>query len=94
MNPTENHLNLKGFQQKEVRLFAIQNQPDVILIEATGYGSYDGMGVPGEGCNDIVMVEHYGGRLRVIVWGDINQEDATHIIDLEGARESNRRTYD
>jgi hypothetical protein len=26
-----------------------------------------------------------------VVWADINQEDPTHIIDLEGARESNRK---
>ena len=32
------------------------------------------------------MIEAWDGELRVIVWGDINQEDLTHIISLEGAR--------
>jgi len=26
----------------------------------------------------------------LLVWADINQEDPTHIISLEGARETNR----
>ena len=29
-------------------------------------------------------------RLKLYVWSDISQEDPTHIIDLENARESNR----
>ena len=89
-NPPD--LNLKGFRQKEVQLFAVQTKPDVILLEAEGYGNRTGEGVPGEGYNDIVMLEYYGDKLRVIVWSDINQEDPTHIIEMENARESNRRS--
>jgi hypothetical protein len=58
-----------------------------ILIHPKGYGdkhSENGQGTP-------VMLELYEGRLRLIVWADINNPDATHIIDLEGARESNRK---
>jgi hypothetical protein len=36
-------------------------------------------------------LEYYQGRLQLLIWADINKEDPTHIIDLEGARESNRK---
>jgi hypothetical protein len=57
-----------------------------ILIHPKGYGDYysQGKGTP-------VMLELYEGRLRLVVWADINKQEATHIIDLEGARESNRK---
>ena len=57
-----------------------------IYIQAKGYGdccSNDGYGTP-------VFIEWYDGELRVVVFGDINQEDPTHIISLEGAREDKR----
>jgi hypothetical protein len=37
-----------------------------------------------------ILLERFHGRLRLIVWGDINAEDPTHIIDLEPAREDAR----
>ena len=37
-----------------------------------------------------VYLELYDGVLKLYVWADINQEDPTHIIDLSGAKESNR----
>ena len=55
-------------------------------IRPHGYGdktSADGHGYP-------VIMEYYNGKLRLLVWADINKEDPTHVIDLEGARESNR----
>ena len=60
----------------------------MILLSAEGFGdcsSKDGHGCP-------VAIEYYRGRLRVIIWSDINEEDPTHVIDLEGARECNRRS--
>ena len=56
-----------------------------ISIFPTGYGdqaSADGYGCP-------VSIELYEGRLRLIVFADINDGDPT-IIDLEGAREEDR----
>jgi hypothetical protein len=47
-------------------------------------GSADGHGCP-------LMVELFKGEVRVIVWGDINQEDPTHSIFLKGAREQLRK---
>ena len=56
-------------------------------IKAEGYGDYtsaDGLGMP-------IVLEHYEGELRLLVWSDINQEEPTHIISLEGAREDKRK---
>ena len=57
--------------------------------------SFDGYGdnvtndyVNGESCP--LLIEIFEGELRVVVWGDINQEDYTHIISLEGAAKSKR----
>ena len=38
----------------------------------------------------IVAIERYESKLRIIVFDDINS-DSPQLIDLEGARESNRR---
>lgn len=50
-----------------------------------GYGDFTSEN--GEGCP--LFVELYQGRLRVIVFPDINHEDS-QIIDLRGAREDRR----
>ena len=47
------------------------------------HGSADGHGVP-------ITLELYEGRLRLIVFPDINEEEPT-IIDMEGARETARK---
>ena len=63
-----------------------------ISVEAEGYNTcnIDDDCKPGTGITAPVMIEAWDGELRVIVWGDINQEDPTHIISLEGARKSER----
>jgi hypothetical protein len=38
-----------------------------------------------------IVLEQYKGKMRLLVWGDINREDPTDIIDLSGALESNRK---
>lgn len=61
-----------------------------ILIKAKGYGDYyssDGNGCP-------ILIEQVNGKLRVIIWTDINEQDPTHIIDLSGALESKREKDD
>jgi hypothetical protein len=43
--------------------------------------------------NDIgtpVYVEKYQGELRVLIYADINRQDATHTISLSGAKNSKR----
>ncbi|MDV3002962.1 MAG: hypothetical protein N5P05_004617 (plasmid) [Chroococcopsis gigantea SAG 12.99] len=37
-----------------------------------------------------VLIEISEGSLKVIVWGDINSADPTHVIELEGARKFTR----
>ena len=57
-----------------------------VSIVAKGYGdrgSADGHGSP-------MFLELYRGRLRLLVWADINVEDPTHVIDLEDSREDRR----
>lgn len=56
-----------------------------LCVYPQGYGEHgadDGGGAP-------VILDHYDGRLRVVLCIDINSEEQT-IIDLEGARESAR----
>lgn len=53
--------------------------------EGTGdYYSEDKCGFP-------IMMEYYNGSVRLVIWSDINQQDPTHIIPLEGALESKRQ---
>lgn len=58
-----------------------------IEICPEGYGDMtteDGHGAP-------IFLEFYDGKLVLRAWADINQEDPTHQIDMEEARESNRK---
>ena len=60
---------------------------DGIYLLFQGYGdcaSNDGHGCP-------VKIENDGGRIRIVVWGDINKEDPTYAIYLDEALESNRK---
>ena len=54
-----------------------------ILVRIEGYG--DKTSPKGEGCP--IIIENWEGEARVVVWGDINKEDPTHLISLEGAKE-------
>lgn len=59
---------------------------DVLWVMPEGYGdatSSDGHGSP-------LGIEYYNGCLRLIVYSDINEQEP-QIIDLEKARESNRK---
>jgi len=53
-----------------------------------GYGDFENIdGIP-------LMLELFDGVLSVIVWGDINDEEYTAKISLEGAREELRKPAD
>lgn len=41
-----------------------------------------------------IMVEFHNGQARVVVWSDITEEDPTHSISMEGAREEKRESFD
>ena len=65
----------------------IQAINGMLTIQVQGYGektAEDGEGSP-------IMVEVNEGKLQVILWSDINEEDPTHRVNMELARESNRR---
>lgn len=74
-------------QQGLVQL-RVQKSPgdNLLMVGADGYGektALDGDGFP-------IVIEFHEGKFRLLVWADINQEDPTHIISLEGAREDAR----
>jgi len=64
-------------------------QDHMLMIGAEGYGEMtaaDGAGYP-------ILLEHHEGKLRLIVWQNINSEEPT-ILSLEGAREDAREGAD
>ncbi len=52
---------------------------------------YHGEKTAAEGHGQPVMVEFHEGQVKVRVWSDINQEDATHVVSLDKAREVYRK---
>jgi hypothetical protein len=44
-----------------------------------------------DGAGDPVVIDYFDGQVDVCVWSDINKEDPTHKINLEGALESKRK---
>jgi hypothetical protein len=57
-----------------------------LWIRPKGYGCFtddDGYGWP-------ILLEIWQGRLRVVVWNDIDSQ-APIVIDMENARETNRK---
>lgn len=66
---------------------AVSNENDnTLAIGAVEYGVKTME--PGHGA--IAIIEYYEGELRLLVWADITNEDPTHVISLEGAREALR----
>jgi len=63
---------------------------DGLIVMAYGYGDYGSS----RGYGSAVIIENYHGSLRLLVWGDVNREDAVQIIDLAPAKESEREDDD
>ena len=66
----------------------IRCSPHSISIGAEGYGektANDSEAFP-------VLIEYQDNQLRVIVWSDINNEEPTHVITMERAKEVYRQT--
>jgi hypothetical protein len=57
----------------------VENGNLVLVIHPEGYGVWDGDYAP-------VLLERHQGKLRLIVWADVNSEEPTHVIDLSGAK--------
>lgn len=81
----EDAFSAKERKSKGVEI-EIEEGSNCLWIKPKGYGDHcsaEGHGIP-------ICLEVYEGRLRVIVWPDINKEEPT-IIDMEGARETARK---
>jgi hypothetical protein len=57
-----------------------------INLGFAGYGDYSS----GNGFGRPIFIELRDGQLTLRAWTDIRQEDPTHILSLENARESLR----
>lgn len=58
-----------------------------IWIAVEGYGDANstlGHGFP-------IKIEYYEGELRVLLWGDIHNQEPTVAYSMEGARESEHK---
>ena len=78
---------LGGGEDRLVRIFNPGNGLEIAIEGLSDYWSDTGdeeIGVP-------IYLELHEGKVRLLVWADINQEDPTHIIDLSGAAESARK---
>lgn len=80
-----NLIDVENSQRPQLPVRVVANRGTITLMPK-GYGTAnepDGHGSP-------IYIELYEGRLRVLAWADITQEDPTHILGMEGARESRR----
>lgn len=79
------HDGAEGFDGKLMANVSLSGGGIDVKIEGYGdYSSQNGHGTP-------VFLELYRGELRLVVFADINSEEPTHIISLEGAREDKRK---
>ncbi len=80
-------------EQETLRKAAITEGTNSVLVEFAGYNNCstcDEINI-GKGERAVVMFEVWEDELRLIVFGDINREDPTHIIPLENAKVTNRK---
>jgi len=71
-----------GASESTVRTRILHSPHEGILIRPEGYGDKFSSDIDGWP----VMIELYEGEIRVLIWGDIRQDDTTEIISLEDAR--------
>ena len=69
----------------EVAGTVIATDMGTLIVRLDGYGD----ACSGEGHGFPIMVEVLNGEVRVVLWSEINQHDPTHVVPMEGARESN-----
>lgn len=66
------------------KFIKIEQDLDGIAVQHEGTGCMCGNFPP-------IFIEWYDGKPRILIWADINEEDPTHVIDMSGALESNRK---
>ena len=64
---------------------SVENSNLALIIHPEGMGTWDGSYAP-------ILLERHEGKVRLVIWADINEQEPTHIIDLSGALESNRHS--
>jgi len=75
---------LERAEGKDAVKVTIELHGDSISIGFEGYGEKTAL----PGYVRPIRIEKVDGKLRLLVWSDINEEDFTHDISLEGAREN------
>ena len=79
-------------EYKTKRKIGITGDSNLVSVEVDGHNNCvtcDNAEF-GKGHRAIVSFEVWEGELRCLVWADINQEDPTHVISLDGAKVSCR----
>ena len=64
---------------------SVESSNLALIIHPENMGTWDGPYAP-------VLLERHRGKVRLVVWADINDQEPTHIIDMSGALESNRHS--
>jgi len=80
-------VKLHGEDGKTIEVTLTNHNNTCIELTSKGYGdccSKNGHGSP-------AIIEYHEGRLRIVVWADINAQDPSDIIDLSNAKESMRK---
>ena len=62
---------------------SVEKDSLALIVHPEGMGTWDGPYAP-------ILLERHEGKMRLLVWADINQQEPTHVIDLSGALESSR----
>jgi len=78
------------------RKVGITGDSNLVSVEFDGYNNLSTCDSVefGEGQRTVVGFEVWQGELRCLVWGDINQEEPTHIINLDDALVTRREDED
>jgi hypothetical protein len=58
---------------------SVENSTLALIIHPEGMGVWDGAYAP-------VLLERHDGKVRLVVWANINEQDPTHIIDRNRSR--------
>lgn len=63
---------------------------NAVVLNLDGFG----LKTMDAGFGGVVLLEYWARTVRLLVWDNINEEDPSHIICLEGARESRRQVVE
>jgi hypothetical protein len=89
--PAKTPFSLKGegtSKENDITGYIDNELGSGIALHFNGYSdccSTDSNGTP-------IYIEKYEGNLRAIIYADINQEEPTHVVSLDGAKVSERIT--